>query len=502
MTAFSQDLDTASGQAACQFLQAAGGYLVGAGIWKLSSGVGLAPGLATMGLGGAALLAKNLACDQPWDPNTPGSLAPTPGTLFMQPGSCLETEGCDLLPRDNQGRSFGPGRCRKMFNFRITPPAPNGTPLFGYSYINCDGEQIEVVNAEQSRLPLYTEVEEGGRCKGDPAPPAPPPTFDFSTTTQVNDCTYNLELQGLVEQGGGIAGPVWKISPGEDVRRNSGGIIGGCNFEPVIHYSPMPPDGPGGPQGPNGPWYGPWDDDREPGPDGTPPWLDLLNDILGGVVSNVVSDAITEALERPYPGALYRIQSVCERNSQGEPVTEEVEYEIPELKGLGAALSRLDAIAQLLQPLKDFRQPICYVKPAEGDARTISFVSKDKSPNGNDYLRKRFCYRSKSGKDLGAVVDHWKNFEFDAGPFIVRHVGSSLGTLKVWAASPAEGQRVIFHAFAEAGVDPYQDGEWSIGSSNSSRLGMPGRMKIQTKGGYYWITARKGGDMRPLVAYT
>jgi hypothetical protein len=193
--------------------------------------------------------------------------------------------------------------------------------------------------------------------------------------------------------------------------------------------------------------------------------------------------------------------SVCEKDAQGEPISEAVEIPIPEMKAPDAQIARLDAIVELLQAHKNFKQPICNDRPKrEGDWRTISFRSESTSPYGNSRLRKRFRYRSTSGLGLGEIVDHWKDFSFQSGPVVVGHVGSPWGSPQVWASSEDEGKRVIRHAAGEAGIDPDQVGRWAIGSSSSSRFGVSDTMKVDKTGGYYWITARDGSDNRPIVA--
>ena len=158
----------------------------------------------------------------------------------------------------------------------------------------------------------------------------------------------------------------------------------------------------------------------------------------------------------------------------------------------------LDKIKEELEKLKECA---CPEKPVqEGDYRTISFRSDETSPFGKSRLRKRFKYRSQSGLDLGAVVDHWKDFSFTGGPVCVKHKGSALGSPQVWAATADEGKRVIRHAGGEAGIDPDQVGEWRIGGSDNSRYGVSDTMKVDTTGGYYWITARDGSNGRPIVA--
>ena len=158
----------------------------------------------------------------------------------------------------------------------------------------------------------------------------------------------------------------------------------------------------------------------------------------------------------------------------------------------------LDKVQEELEKLKECACPENPVQ--EGEYRTISFRSDETSPFGKSCLRKRFKYRSQSGLDLGAVVAHWRDFEFAAGPVTVHHYGSALGSPQVWAASIDEGKRVIRHAGGEAGIDPDQVGKWAVGGSDNARYGVSGQMKVDTTGGYYWITARDGSDGMPIVA--
>jgi hypothetical protein len=213
---------------------------------------------------------------------------------------------------------------------------------------------------------------------------------------------------------------------------------------------------------------------------------------------------IESLFDQPYDGTIYRAVSVCEKNAEGQPVSEAVEVLIPPLSAPEAQLTRLDAIVELLQAHKNFKQPICANERPElkGNWRTISFRSQKSSPYGKSCLRKRFRYRSLSGLGLGDVVDHWKDFTFQSGPVIVSHKGHSWGTPQVWANSVDEGKRVIQHAAREAGFDANQVGEWGISNSSSPRYGVSLPMKIDTTGGYYWITARDGSSERPIIALT
>ena len=161
---------------------------------------------------------------------------------------------------------------------------------------------------------------------------------------------------------------------------------------------------------------------------------------------------------------------------------------------------RFDKIEELLEQL---RECACPEKPELARHwRSIRFDSEENTPRGNRRLSKLFRYRGVSPGVVQSVADHWKDFRWRTGATCVYHKGSALGTPQVWAASVDEGKRVIRHAGGEAGIDPDQIGKWGISSSNNSRYGVSGQMKVDTTGGYYWITARDGEDGRPIVART
>ena len=212
-----------------------------------------------------------------------------------------------------------------------------------------------------------------------------------------------------------------------------------------------------------------------------------------------ILEALGALLENDIPGTTYQLQGICEdvADGQDQPIAE---FEVEPAKNLGAIINRLDTIDQMLQQHLAWKTPIC--KPTitpVGDWRTISFISDEVSPYGKSRLRKRFRYRSLSGVGLSGVIDHWKDFVWSAGPVCVQHAGSPWGTPQCWASSVDEGKRVIRHAAGEAGIDPDQDGRWVISGSDSARVGVPGTMRVNRKGGYYWITARDGSEGRPLV---
>jgi len=111
---------------------------------------------------------------------------------------------------------------------------------------------------------------------------------------------------------------------------------------------------------------------------------------------------------------------------------------------------------------------------------------------------KRLSYRDQSGASRAAHAAHWDGFEFNAGPVIVACVGD-WGTLQVWAASEAEGRRVIQHAasIANLPVDDPEDAEWVVTTSSNPRFGKPGRFRVATCYGLPVVTKRRGSDGYP-----
>jgi hypothetical protein len=199
---------------------------------------------------------------------------------------------------------------------------------------------------------------------------------------------------------------------------------------------------------------------------------------------------------------LYRAVSVCEKDASGEPISEAVEIPIPALKAPDAQIARLDAIVELLQAHKNFKQPICgNEKPVlEGQWVTTRWISDEKMVDSGRRLRKLFRYRTKSTRDLGQLSDYWRDFVWRSGPVCVIHKGAWWGTPQVWAESAEEGKRVIRHAATEAGIDSDQVGGWTISSSRAPRNGMSGTMKILKKEGFPWVASRDGANWPNMLA--
>ena len=80
---------------------------------------------------------------------------------------------------------------------------------------------------------------------------------------------------------------------------------------------------------------------------------------------------------------------------------------------------------------------------------------------------------------------------------MVEHRGAWWGNPAVWAIDETEGKRVIRNAAREAGLDPDLDGEWIVGGSRTSRIGMEGTMRLAPLGRWNHVVSRDGSDGYP-----
>jgi hypothetical protein len=112
-------------------------------------------------------------------------------------------------------------------------------------------------------------------------------------------------------------------------------------------------------------------------------------------------------------------------------------------------------------------------------------------------LRKTLTYKDQGGGDLVHHTQGWLGFEWQAGPVQVLSVGD-WGKVKVYAASEAEGQRVIRHAAQLAGYDLDGDRghQWIVGQHSGGRIGRTGRMVVRNLGSGVAVRMRDGSDGR------
>ena len=341
--------------------------------------------------------------------------------------------------------------------------------------------------ASQMKWRIATDdcIESGPGPGSDPGPIQLPPL-------QSGDCIINPTFYGFLgrENGSGNLEPVFLMEPAAVTRAGGGVITGGCNFQPTIVVG-------GGGDGHEPPINIPapnW-------PTASDPWWEYIVEGLTGAVVEDIYSSIQEALFGQLDPASFTLVAPCNQNEAGDPETFTVNF--PQQNYQSRMEAWQIASAALLQQHLNWKTPICRDRPKlEGNWRTISFRSTQSSPYGKSCLRKRFRYRSMSGFGLGELVDHWKDFTWTTGPVCVTHKGHTWGTPQVWAATADEGKRVIQHAAREAGFDADQIGEWGISNSASPRYGVSLPVKVDTTGGYYWITARDGASERPIVALT
>ena len=485
--------------AACDTLSQLGDGLVNLGVWTMWT-----PkiGVTALTLGAASNLAYQYSCGEfdagvsAPDNTARGCQELSSGSgdlgVFTADGSLTTYIKRDITGYTISGPRFEPtaGSYVRDFTFQTVIGGPyDQSATVGLA----DGDYVEMV------------LDSGAVCGTDivPSPPLPPEISPYKYTDPETNCELNLYFQGFAQESeGGNIQPVYRIEGAAQEVRADGGRVGGCFFEPTIYA----PSFGGGPDGGGGGVDIPVPPGGEPpvGPDGEPWWIPYLRQALGGIVAGITEEILENFLNQAYPSMLYRHVSVCEKDADGEPISEAIEIPIPQLKAPDAQIARLDAIVELLQAHKNFKQPTCDKERPElkGSWRTISFRSTEPSPYGSACIRKRFRYRSLSGIGLGELVDHWKDFTWTTGAVCVTHKGHTWGTPQVWAVTADEGKRVIQHAAREAGFDANQVGKWGISYSSSSRYGVSLPVKVDTTGGYYWITNRDGSNQRPIVALT
>jgi hypothetical protein len=167
----------------------------------------------------------------------------------------------------------------------------------------------------------------------------------------------------------------------------------------------------------------------------------------------------------------------------------------------GQMNKRFDALVELMQGLKDFKQPICPpTKPTlTGDLVSVRFVSQADSPMGDRPLRKLLRYRDQTFSDQCFHANHWEGFTWEAGPVCVISKGLSWGVPQVWASTADEGKRVLSHAASVAGVDLSDPAHrWVITNSVNPRYGQTGSMVVDRPAlNSIWVTKRDGPSGPP-----
>ena len=425
--------------------------------------------------------------------------APTvPITALGSAGECTEVTGCGQVWIDTGTgwTLYGDGSCRwKSWSATYAGPNPTYPDLddFNISSVSClDGTS----SSGRTGLPRGSKTKlvpcDGGSCVTT-APSGQPEYQPIPYTDPDTGCELILNFNGFAMLPGDDLRPVFKIEPAPVLpsTRATGGVITTCNFAPEF-YMPGPGGGGDGP-----PVRGPWDpiwDDWEPG--GQPAWSDWLGDFLGGVLGDLVSSAILDALELPLPQYQYTMRAACNYKEDG--TFEDYTITLPAQSWNERVLSMQEMQIDFLQQHLLWKTPTCGGggQPVTGDPVTINWISDEASPVSGTRLNKRFVYFDQNNTPLQTTVDHWKDFVWQSGPVIVGCTGTPLGKPQVWAASEAEGKRVLEHAAQIAGVD-LSNAEYQIGTPKDSRYGVPATMRVLKRKGVLGITSRRGPDGYP-----
>ena len=205
----------------------------------------------------------------------------------------------------------------------------------------------------------------------------------------------------------------------------------------------------------------------------------------------------------PLPAITY-IQNVgCTYNPETNDYDETYEWKIDaNNSGIKGLAKRVDTLATMM----NIYHLIPYRRCADNKPqlalhwRSLRFESETKTPAGTRRVDKLLRYRGELPGNVDEIAAHWADFEWETGPVIVWHKGSPVGTPKVWAASEAEGKRVLRHAFAEAGFDADQVGEWGVSGSDHPRYGLRATVKLKCVDGCWSATARRGSDGYPIAS--
>jgi hypothetical protein len=470
---------------------------------------GSAPKLAAVAVGtptpatiaaavGAGLSLYAFANNCTWDPNGTGP-APGPGPIQgcqeAANGSCLaidywNADGADWV---------GAVACASA----IVGTGTEGTgdnKSWWFEWRSYDGSTVSRVpvpyypdgsNAVRGRV-VDGPNGEPAACKT-PAPDGPAPRPDpVPYTDPASGCEINVTLLGWTLGPANTVGGTYLIEPAPaPAARSTGGVIGGCNFAPVVYVDRDTTGGGGGGGGGDGPIV-PVPPDW-PGPSGDDWWKALAQEVVDGIYEWAVGRALDSFFSPTYAAGSRTLIAACDYKEDGTP--EEFIVTWPEQKFDQALFTALDTIMDFQQQILKWKTPVCSGNHVSGTPYTINWVSDERNNHGNS-LRKEFRYFDQSGKDLGEHFLHWKDFTWQAGPIFVGTSGTPLGKTHVWAETEAEGRRVIEHAAAIADVT-LPDDSWGISVARGGRVGQPGTMRLQRSDGRWWISTRNGPSGPP-----
>lgn len=481
---FTDNLNRAAAAAVCNFLSNGGNQAAAHFIVRGLLTPGSQVPAAAAGLG---LLALNYGCA--YDPNK------ITKPISLQ--SCFQADGNGFnidIYGDAGTRIDGFNSVRSGF---IWPAGltPGGNRQWTIDLYMVNGfHYVGNPAANNSWLVIRSSLPAGSKCISSAPQGAGNPISH--TTYQHTDTVCNINVEHLawyVETDNTIR-PVLKMSS-PLVPYASGGVISGCNFNPVVYVG-------GGGGGSEPPHVFPWVDGPN-GPDGAPWWLGaVLQGAVAGVTGAVVGAALKALFPETLPATVYRLRSVCETAPDGSPLDRAVEKAIPQLRFGEGIDARLGALVDIAQGLKDFKQPTCGHVRKTGRVISVRFRSVEKSPFSDRIKRKGLAYRDQGGAPLEAHSAHWADFSWRAGPVQVVSTGLAWGEPQVWAETEAEGRRVLAHAAAISGInlaDPQH--RWRVGHSSVAGFGLVLTMRTdRDAAGHIWVAERAGSHGLPQVA--
>jgi len=493
MDSFQSVLGDAAGGALCNLLTAYGDsapFLAAVALAEPTP-VGEAATVAA----GLATLAASVGCQ--WDMDKPG------------PPVDIGWEGCSEFSI-GEGWLYGDDKLLlrnvQALNYidytEPQPTSPPGITTYDIGYVNVENGQTLVVSITTETVEQWRLEPRPGAVCDKPAPgPLPPPQPDpYIHTDTASGCEIKVDFKGWAVESAGTVGGVWQMQPAAQTEQASGGVIGGCNFLPTIYYD----NGGSGGGGGQGPISFPVPDPVPPDTD-TPWWAPILAGAAAGAAGAAVEKALDALFDPIFPGGSYSVDGVCEVDSNGDPMPVTYSSNYPPGKAFAAIIDRLDALGDLPNYSKQLRQPTCMGCVKQGAPVTIHFESIEPSSNGMHTLRKQLTYYDQTGSPLQVHASHWKDFSWEAGPFVVTHQGANWGKLVVWGATAEEGKRVIRHAGDVAGINPDSSGYWHVHESSAPRYGRSGTMRVEVRpkrgngDRYLMVTKRDSPKGLPLA---
>ncbi len=218
-----------------------------------------------------------------------------------------------------------------------------------------------------------------------------------------------------------------------------------------------------------------------------------------GTTAGLTEEALEQLISALTPSeaaVTYNLTAVCPTDVDPEGNLWQCNYDIDSAKGTRAVVQRLDALALMMQCDLGRQKLTCGggAPKIDGKSVKINFESVEPSSMGKSRLRKLFGYRSRGDRSLESLFGYWENFEWEAGPVIVKHHDAWWGQLQVWAISEEEGKRVIRFAGVDAGIDPDAEGTWKVQIATGGRNGRTGRMRVSVGHGQWGVCARDGAS--------